>query len=100
VGNTNALGDSPTISIGGRAGRNFYTGLMSELRLWRTARTQSELVANMRRRLNGDEPGLAGYYRFDDGAGSNAHDASPSGNDAAFVGPVGWASSTLPFCEP
>ena len=100
VGNVNALSDAPSISVGGRANRNFYTGLMSELRLWSTVRTQSEIVAHMRERLNGDEPGLVGYYRLDEGAGTTAHDASPSGNDIVFTGPVSWADSDAPFCAP
>jgi Concanavalin A-like lectin/glucanases superfamily len=100
VGNLNALADAPNINVGGRANRNFYSGLMSELRLWSTVRTQSEIVAHMHERLNGDEPGLVGYYRFDERTGTTARDSSPSGNDLVFTGPVSWAESDLPFCEP
>ena len=100
VGNDHSLADSPSISIGGRAGRNFYTGLLAEIRLWQSARSQRELTQSMRQRLRGDEAGLVGYYRLDDGAGTTAHDSSPSQNDAPFMGPVSWTKSSLPFCAP
>jgi Concanavalin A-like lectin/glucanases superfamily len=101
VGNDHRLVQSSTITIGGRADRNFYTGLMAEVRLWKTVRTQSQLVANLHHRLSGTEDGLVGYYRFDDdGTDARAHDSSPSANDALFTGPVTWPLSDLPLCDP
>lgn len=81
-GNTNALSASPTMSIGGRADRDFFVGQMSDLRIWSTARTQAEILDNMHRRLQGNEAGLVGYYRMDDAAGTQLRDASPSQNHA------------------
>ena len=80
TGNTNSLTASPTISIGGRAERDFFVGQMSDLRLWSTARTQAEILAGMHHRLEGNEAGLVGYYRLDDMSGMQARDASPSQN--------------------
>ena len=101
VGNDHALEQASTITIGGRTDRNFYSGLMAEVRLWKTVRTQSQLVANLHHRLNGNEDGLVGYYRLDDNtADSSAHDSSPSANDALFTGPVAWRLSDLPLCGP
>jgi hypothetical protein len=101
VGNDHTSEQSATISIGGRADRNFYNGLMAEVRLWKTVRSQAQLVANMHHRLNGNEDGLVGYYRFDDhNAGASAHDSSPSANDALFTGPVTWQRSDVPLCDP
>jgi len=100
VGNNHSLGESTTITIGGRAERNFFVGLMAEVRLWRTVRTQSEIVANMHHRLKGNETGLVGYYRLDETSGSPAHDSSPSGNDAVLTGPAKWVSSDAPLCSP
>jgi hypothetical protein len=56
-------------------------GLIDEVRLWNVARTGSELSAAMGQRLAGSEPGLSGYWRFDEGAGQVAHDATGRGND-------------------
>ena len=101
VGNTHALDQSPSITIAGRAARNFYTGLMADVRLWATVRTQAQILANMHRRLSGNEEGLVGYYRLDDGsAASSARDSSPRDNGAVFTGSVTWPVSDVPLCGP
>ena len=45
----------------------FTNGLFDDLRFWSRARTQAEIQADMRRKLNGTETGLAAYYTFDEG---------------------------------
>jgi hypothetical protein len=97
---TNTLADASLMTIGGRAEGTFYTGLLSELRLWNRVRSQSELLADTHRRLSGDEPGLVALYPFDDGGGSIARDLGPNGHDAPFAGPLSWLESDVPFCEP
>jgi hypothetical protein len=99
IGNTHALAASPTISFGGRAMRDFFVGLMADLRLWRIVRSQSDIVANMHRRLLGNEVGLVGYYRLDEKAGSTARDSSPSQNNAVLDGGL-WVASDPPLCAP
>jgi hypothetical protein len=98
LASTRTLAANPTLSIGGRPGRNLYTGLMSELRLWDTVRSQAELLGSMRQRLSGTEPGLVGYYRLDEATGSTAVDSSPSHNDAPFSGTVTWEQAQVPLC--
>ncbi|HEX2870030.1 MAG TPA: LamG domain-containing protein [Polyangiaceae bacterium] len=95
---TRRLAGNPTLSIGGRPGRNLYVGLLSELRLWTTVRSQAELLGSMRQRLTGEEAGLVGYYRLDASEGTSAVDSSPSHNDAAFTGPVTWEQAPVPLC--
>ena len=41
-------------------------GLIDDVRLWNTTRTQSEIATNMNIQLNGNEPGLAGYWPLDE----------------------------------
>ena len=100
VANTNPLSDATEMTIGGRSMRNYYLGKLRELRIWSVARSREELAGTMRQRLVGDEPGLAAYFPFDEGSGSVAHDASPSGNDASFDGPLQWSEAVPPFCTP
>lgn len=100
VGNTNPLDDAPTIDIGGREGRNFFSGLLSELRIWNDVRSQRELTENMRATLTGSEQGLVGYYRFDDGAGATARDSSSTHADAVFDSTLEWPITASPFCQP
>jgi hypothetical protein len=98
-GNTNTLAASPTMSIGGRAGRDFFVGQMSELRIWSTVRSQADITENMHRRLVGNEAGLVGYYPLDDDAGSNVRDASPSQNHATLATPGEPTPSDPPVCS-
>ena len=43
---------------------------MDEFRIWNTARTESEIQSyNESNSLNGNEPGLVGYWKFDEGPG-------------------------------
>ncbi len=98
TGNTNALSGSPTMSIGGRAGRDFFVGLMADLRIWSTARTQAEIADNMHRRLDGTEAGLVGYYRLDEAKGVIVRDASPSQNDAKLDTASAPIGSDPPIC--
>lgn len=51
-----------------------WDGQIDEVRVWNLVRSQSEVSSNMNSCLNGNEPGLVGYYTFDetgDGAGSS-----------------------------
>jgi hypothetical protein len=43
---------------------DFLNGELDEIRIWDNVRTQAEIVDNMHKRLNPDEPGLAAYYNF------------------------------------
>jgi hypothetical protein len=98
TGNTNTLTASPSMTIGGRADRDFFAGQMSDLRIWSSVRTQAEILENMHRRLEGNEPGLVGYYRLDDASGTQAKDASPSQNHAALDLPGTPIAAEPPVC--
>lgn len=53
---------------------DFYNGNMDELRIWTTARTQSQIQSTMNTELTGTlPPGLLAYYDFNQGipSGSN-----------------------------
>lgn len=51
--------------------KNYFNVVIADVRLWKVARTQDEIKANMSRRLKGDENGLIGYWRLDDGGEGN-----------------------------
>lgn len=42
----------------------FASGYISDWRMWNVARTQAEIAATYQTRLNGNEPGLVAYYKF------------------------------------
>jgi len=47
--------------------QGFFTGIITEARIWNVARTQTEIANNKDTRLTGPETGLVGYWPLDDG---------------------------------
>ncbi len=84
------IGESPTWS-----GRTF-SGAIDEVRIWNIARTQNQLQNDMTASLSGSEPGLAAYYKMDEGLGiSTINDATPNTNSGTltnFVLANAWVS--------
>lgn len=74
-----------------------FSGIIDEVRVWNVARTQQQIRENMHLRLNGNETGLQGYWRFDEGSGSTAYDATSNANDGTLMNGPAWVSSTAPF---
>lgn len=73
-----------------------FRGQMDEVRIWNVARTEGEIQANMYRELGGSEPGLIGYWNFNEGAGDTAYDYSPNNNDGTLYGGATWVVSSSP----
>ncbi|MBI3193827.1 MAG: T9SS type A sorting domain-containing protein [Ignavibacteriae bacterium] len=83
--------ENPTFvksTIGAWRGLNtgYFTGIMDDIRLWDTTRTEKELRRDMKRILNGDEPGLIGYWKFDEGIGEELFDGTAKNKDATLCG--------------
>jgi uncharacterized repeat protein (TIGR01451 family) len=82
-----------------------FVGQVDELRVWSSARTAEALDADRWRILRGDEAGLEGLWRFDEGSGAELFDAGPAHLDGAaeldeggqaWVASTAWAHRTLP----
>jgi hypothetical protein len=75
--------NNSNLNIGHNSGNNSdkYQGLIDEVRVWNVARTGNEIRQEMLRELSGTEPGLVGYWRFNEGSGQLASDSSDRGND-------------------
>jgi mannosyl-glycoprotein endo-beta-N-acetylglucosaminidase len=95
------IGESP-----GFPGRVF-NGTIDEVRIWNIARTQSQIQSTMNYLLTEEyysapDSGLAGYWRFDEGAGQTTTDLSFFGNNATLgssidpdVNDPDWVESTV-----
>jgi hypothetical protein len=61
-----------------------FAGMFDELRVWSVARTPEEIMAHYDKALVGDEPGLVGYWKFDEAPGSKtaADSVSAAGHTA------------------
>ena len=58
---------------------NYYGGIMDEVRIWSSVRSQSEIQDNRFYVLTGSEPNLEAYYRFDQGI-ANGDNTTPAIN--------------------
>src|SRR3990167_92306 len=75
---------------------NQNTGKMSDFRLWNDIRTAGEISANYQSRLIGNEAGLAGYWKIDEGTGTNLDDLTSNNFDGTITGAT-WATDGPEF---
>lgn len=81
--------DKPwAIGARGGGGERFFNGSMRDVQLWRGARSAVQVQADMNGPLEGNEPGLVGYWLLNEGSGTTAHDKSPSKNNGTIQDPV------------
>ena len=73
----------------------FFGGYLDELRVWNYARSQAQINADMNKSLVGTEPGLEGYWKFDENTGQTAYDSTTNNNDAT-LGSTGGGDSNDP----
>ena len=83
INSTRATGTVATGTGNFFAGSPWETGgwELTELRLWSKALSQSEIKANMRRKLTGSEAGLNAYYPFS----HTTKDMTGHGNDGILI---------------
>jgi len=79
-----------------------FPGDIDEVRIWRTPRTQAQIQADMYASLAGNEAGLVGYWRFNEGNGTTVKDATGNGNNGVLgAGVVAnqpqWVAATRPY---
>lgn len=78
----------------GRQGPSWiqYPGGLDEIRLWNVQRSVGQIQAALATELNGAEPGLVGYWRFNEGAGLTAGNDAVSRQAALLVNGTQWAT--------
>ena len=65
-------------------------GRLTEVRLWKGARSQEEIQANLYHRLMGDEKDLAIYWPLNEGYKNTLHDKTSHGNHVTISGTYYW----------
>ena len=71
----------------------YFSGQISDVRVWNKARQQSEIQAGMSSRLRGNEPGLIGYWPLDGDVRNYADNPSVISagfNAGELIGPEDW----------
>jgi len=74
------------LTIGGNPRGAYFNGYIDEVRLWNVARTQEQIMASMGHTLSGNEAGLVGYWKLDDGDGTVARDSVTAAGHTAHDG--------------
>jgi hypothetical protein len=79
---------------------DFYLGQIDEVRIWRVARSQSQVQDYMCKKLSGTESRLVGYWRFDEDSGTIVNDETANNNDGTLNGTTSgsthdWSGAAL-----
>lgn len=70
-----------------------YDGQLAEVRVWsEVEKSQSQIEANMKRRMTGNEPGLDAYYPLWSSSGGTAYDRSGNGRDGSLTNGAYWVT--------
>jgi hypothetical protein len=90
--NTTTIGEDPTIGAA-----EYFNGKMDEVRIWNTARTQTEIAGNMNNCLIGNEMGLKNYFKFSESAGSTVTDlvTGAIGNMSGMTPATAWVTGNV-----
>ncbi|WP_437931606.1 LamG-like jellyroll fold domain-containing protein [Sorangium sp. So ce291] len=75
-------------------------GRLAEVRLWALGLTDAEVAAHARASISGNEPGLVGYWPFDEGTGATALDRSAGGLAHGSMLGVEWMGRTANLGNP
>ncbi|GAB2951731.1 hypothetical protein GCM10027048_15910 [Hymenobacter coalescens] len=79
------------LTLGSQPGwGEYYNGQLDELRLWSVARTEAQILADYNKTVLATQPGLAAYYRLDEGSGTAFVDYTSHGN----TGTLGAGNTT------
>jgi|GEM_PF-756643 len=76
-----------------------YGGQIDEVRLWNVARSQAEITGAYGS-LAGNESGLVGYWRLDEGSGTITGDGSGNGKTGTLMNSPTWGTSDAPVESP
>lgn len=80
---------------------NYFNGEIDEIRIWDNVRTAQEILENYNIAVSSSEPGLAAYYRLNEGTGTDTYDEVSASNITPSEGTIVWNgrnfSETRPF---
>lgn len=80
----------------GNCNCNFFHGQVDEVRIWNVARTDGDIQSSYNKLLS-PVSGLVANYRFDEGTGILASDATGNGNTGTLVNGTTWIGSGAPI---
>jgi hypothetical protein len=78
--------DTRPLYLGGRAGADYFNGMIRDIRFYNRPFTSAELVKMA---------GLAGHWKFAEGSGTSAADSSGLANTATLSGGATWTTDCV-----
>ncbi len=82
-----------------RPTQSSFVGQIDDVRIWNIARTGNEISSDMNKQLNGDEPGLVAYWKFDEETEGRIFDSTPNKNDGILIRNARIEPYTRPIYE-
>ena len=89
-----AIPQSGDLTFGVGISTFFFNGVIDDLRIWNVERSQTQINNNNGIQLTGSEPGLIGYWQFDEGSGQSIFDSQTNGT--VHDGTLGFDGSVEP----
>ncbi len=79
-----------------------YKGLLDEVRFWSRAKTSQELANDWDASIVGNETGLDGWYRFDEGTGTSTCNEQTGGECWSLLNSssANWSAIDAPLLDP
>jgi hypothetical protein len=98
-GQPSLLLNSTPRMLGGDAGTEVFRGRLSDLRIWTVERSAAQILANYNKRLVGNEAGLVGYWKMNEGSGTTVADSTSGAFNGTFSSgtDVTWVSDMPTF---
>ncbi|NQU68861.1 MAG: tandem-95 repeat protein, partial [Candidatus Marinimicrobia bacterium] len=89
---TGTIANSAPIKIGVLSYDNsrWFDGQIDVVRIWRTVRSQIEILSGMYGRMDVDETGMISAWRMDEGTGTTISDLTSNSNNGSIIGST-WA---------
>lgn len=80
----------------------FLNGNMDDISIWSNDLDSTEIKKYKDCPPTGNETDLAGYWNFEEGAGTITTDQTTNGNDCTLIGGVAWSTDVPPYncCTP
>jgi hypothetical protein len=69
---------------------NYFSGRMDEIRLWSSARTQAQIIANMNTSIAAASPSLQLYLKADNSFSTTVSDLSSNATNGTIISGVTW----------
>ncbi len=84
------LSSASLLRIGANQLSEAWTGKLDDVRIWSTARTETEINTTMTGCLTGSETGLLANYNFEEGSGTTTADITGNGYDGTLINSPTW----------